>query len=280
MLINSPISSEREALPLIRAGADMFYMGIDFTSLLGIKNIVSSRWPWKSGNFHRQEDILRTVRTVHAHGKKIYLTLNEHSYIPSVLNKICAWLKDHPLFDGIIAADLAVILALRTAVTIPIIASTGLNVFSQADVDLFRAQGLTTMILPRTLNITEIKDIVQRNTDIRFEFLIYNHDCYFIDGLCRFLHGIHKGHGCKGLCAGALQEPYRSRLPLLEDDHLAYLWDLNKLGIDSVKIVGRINTITKKTQDVILLRRLIDSLPATRKAYLALLSKARPRTYQ
>jgi collagenase-like PrtC family protease len=250
MLINSPLSNLEECAALLDAGADMFYCGVDFESVLGLKNIVSNRWPWRHIQFKTDASISAAAGLIHKNKKKVVLTVNEHSYLPGALAAITGWLRRNMIFDGVIVSDVGVALALKAEVKgISLVASNGMNIFNTGDVRFFKTLGMDTQILPRAMNINEVTGLVRENRDVRFEFLIMNHDCYFNDGMCRFFHQIYDFHGCH---SGF----YKRGVPEDNGNHVAHLWELEKAGLYSVKIVGRIDNTEKKLKDILLLTEL------------------------
>ncbi len=260
-LINSPLSGLEECAALIEAGADIFYCGVDFESVLGLKNIVSNRWPWRHIQFNTDASILAAAGLIHKNKRRVFLTVNEHSYLPGSLAAIAGWLRRNMVFDGVLVSDVGVALALKREIEgISLAASNGMNIFNNGDVRFFKALGMDTQILPRAMNLKEIAGIVKDNRDVRFEFLIMNHDCYFNDGMCRFFHQIHGFHGCH---SGFYKRG------ILEDrgDHIGYLWELEKAGLHSVKIVGRIDNTEKKLKDLRLLAGLRELLCKSKKEY-------------
>lgn len=250
MLINSPLSNLEECAPLLDAGADMFYCGVDFEAVLGLKDIVSNRWPWRRIQFSTEASVTAAAELIHKNRKKIFLAVNEHSYLPGALAAITGWLRHNMVFDGVIVSDVGVALALKREIAgVSLAASTGMNIFNNSDVRFLKALGMDTQILPRAMNIKEISGIVRDNRDVSFEFLIMNHDCSFNDGMCRFFHQIYDSHGCR---SGV----YRRGVPEDQGNHLAYLWELEQAGLHSVKIVGRIDDAEKKRKDIRLLAEL------------------------
>lgn len=255
------MSNLEECAALVEAGADIFYCGVDFESVLGLKDIVSNRWPWRHIQFGTEADMLSAARLIHKNKRQVFLTLNEHSYLPGALAVISGWLRRNMVFDGVIVSDVGVALALKREIKgVRLVASNGMNIFNTGDARFFKALGMDTQILPRAMNIKEISAIVKENRGVRFEFLIMNHDCNFNDGMCRFFHQIYNFHGCH---SGF----YKRGIPEDRGDHLGYLWELEKAGLHSVKIVGRIDNTEKKLKDIRLLTGLRKLLRESKKGY-------------
>ena len=92
---------------------------------------------------------------------------------------------------AVIVSDIGLLLALRDAgfgLDLHLSAITG--VYNPASVHFFANLGVTRVVLPRDLAIEEIRTLVADSSPMRFEVLVINQRCQFMDGLCAFYHGI------------------------------------------------------------------------------------------
>jgi collagenase-like PrtC family protease len=113
MLINCPIKNSEEAVPLIAAGADCFYGGVSGSLLFGSDGAPASRRPWDFASFTTLHDFHEALSLIHKHGRTFHLTLNAHCYSGPQIEAIVDFLEASPPMDGLIVADINLIIVLR-----------------------------------------------------------------------------------------------------------------------------------------------------------------------
>lgn len=282
----TPVDKVAEVEPLIDAGADEFFCGVLTADWHG-KYIAGSinRRPGGGANFTTLEELESCVRIAHGRGIPVYLTLNEHYYTPVQYPFITDYLDraESIGIDGMIVSDLAVLLTLRKRGFKPkIIVSIGGTVFNAETVRFYQELGAGRVILPRHLDLEEIRDICRNTSGIELETFILNSRCPNEDGFCTFQHGL-ADKSIMPLYQNACLLPYEitaatetdidpariswKRQHIWQtvhvDDHpcgACALYEFNELGIASVKIVGRGNPPDRKLKDVRFLRTLRDML--------------------
>ncbi|MFW5852758.1 MAG: U32 family peptidase, partial [Nanoarchaeota archaeon] len=146
MKINSPLTSKNEVLPLVEAGADSFYAGVNFSKLFG-NRILSSRWHCSNAEFQSEEEILEATKLVKDNNKEIYLTVNEHNYKPEHMELVADFVVKHSKkFTGFIVSSLPLILKIDKRAEL--VASTGLRITNHKAVKFYKDLGLKKIILP------------------------------------------------------------------------------------------------------------------------------------
>lgn len=218
----------------------------------------------KSENLSKAE-LEKAVEFCHKKNKKIYVTVNIFAH-NSDLEKLPSYLKflQKINVDAIIVSDPAVFLTAReNAPELPIHISTQANVISWKSAEFWKMQGAKRIILARELTFSEIKDIREKIPDIELEMFIHGSMCVSYSGRCflsSFLNARSANSGyCTQPCRWEYQLIEKSRpnefFRIEEDKYGSYILnskdlclinrlpEINKIGIDSVKIEGRMKSL-------------------------------------
>ncbi len=266
MLINCPIKSSEEAVPLIAAGADSFYGGVTGELLFGTTGVPANRRPWDFANFTTLHDFHEALSLVHRHGRKFYLTVNAHCHTENQIEAVGDFIEAAPPLDGLIVSDVSLIIALRKRFTgHALIASTGTNVQNGKTVEFYAGLGISEIVLPRHLTLAEIDVLTAGYPEMLFECFILHDDCAHMDGLCRYAHGIFDRHSMANACrslgdfnvhapADTADEVLRRlrRFPqiMTRSCGACAIQPFSSMNVRRVKIVGRQYPIHKKIASV------------------------------
>lgn len=281
MKILSPVDKVEEVDELIKAGADELYCGV-LTTDWPYQTISINRRHEKNASFETFEELGACVKTAHSHGVPVFLTLNEHYYTafeyPIVLNYVEKALEYK--VDALIVTDLALVLSLRDR-GVEVHISTGGTTFNSECAKFYQSLGAKGIILPRHLTVNEISEIVKNVPEVKMEVFILNSKCPNIDGFCTFHHGLTEvvAENEKKNYRNACMLPYEISVDgpkervTLERQHIwrithmderpcgaCALMDFMEMGVASVKIVGRGNTIFKKIGDIQFIKTCINFL--------------------
>jgi putative protease len=287
----SPVDKTEEVEGLIEAGADELYCGV-LTSDWHNRYIAGSvnRRPGGGASFKTFDALSDCVRTAHAHGIPVFLTLNEHYYTQEqypFLYEYVARAIDAGV-DAFIVADLGLLLTLKEkGEEIKTIISTGGTAFNSETVRFYQDLGASRIILPRHLTIDEIGEISRKTSGVGLEAFILNSRCPNVDGFCTFHHGLADA-SFDALCKNACMLPFdvsvdgndpKGQHISLErqqiwqmvhvDQHpcgVCALYEFDKMNMASVKIVGRGNPTQRKLIDIAFIRNLLDFLRDKRPA--------------
>ncbi|MGK4006278.1 DUF3656 domain-containing protein [Sorangium sp. So ce1036] len=235
----------------VRGGADAVYFGLRGGAAAAPSPLNARA---RAANFDAAE-LGETMRFLHAHGVKGYVTLNTLVFdeeLPAAQAAIEACAAAGA--DAIIVQDLGLMrLARALAPGLPIHASTQMTCTDAAGVALARELGAARVILARELSLDDIAAI-RRATDVELEVFVHGALCIAYSGQCLTSEAIGGRSANRGACAQACRLPYR----LVVDGALhdlgdaAYLLspedldatdvipDLIALGVASVKIEGRL----------------------------------------
>ena len=227
----------------VRAGADAVYFGLQGFNARA-----------RAGNFD-DEALAATMRYLHEHGVRGYVTLNTLVFDDELAAveravRVCAAAGA----DAVIVQDLGVIGLVRAvAPDLAIHASTQMTCTDAASVELARALGATRVILARELSLDDIAAI-RRQSDVEVEVFVHGALCVAYSGQCLTSEAIGGRSANRGACAQACRLPYElvvdgelrdlgDRAYLLSPEDLeasALVPRLVELGVHALKIEGRL----------------------------------------
>lgn len=255
----------------IMAGCDAIYLG---GSHFGARAY--------SNNFN-DEEIVEAIKYAHIYGVKIYVTVNTIIYeaeIKSFMEYIDYLHKNN--VDAIIIQDLGMIdLIRKTYPNLEIHASTQMHIHNLEGVKLCEKLNMKRVVLARETSIDKIKEI-KKNTNLELEIFIHGALCVCYSGECLMSSLIGGRSGNRGTCSQPCRMPYDliSDNKIINKDKylistkdlntLDYIGDLIDIGVDSLKIEGRMKSKEYVYQVVSLYRMAIDSYMSTGKVTIDL----------
>lgn len=231
----SPAGSVDALRAAVCNGADAVYLGLEkFNARHGAKNFLL-------------EDLAETVRYCHVRGVKVHLTLNtlvSDRELPEMAKTVAAAARAG--VDAFIVQDFGVVDVCRSvAPKVAIHASTQMSIHSLEGVREAAALGITRVVLARELPRDDIAFICQRSP-VEIEVFAHGALCMCYSGQCYMSSVIGRRSGNRGQCAQPCRLPYgfdhfEEKYPLSLKDNclIAYLRDLERLGVASVKLEGR-----------------------------------------
>ena len=250
----APAGSYEKAVTAFRYGADAVYCG---TSSLSLRTRADMQ----------DDDLIKTIEYAHSIGKKIYVTLNIFAW-DEKYEEIIEMAKRLEIAkpDGIIAADGGVIEVIKEyAPSIPINVSTQANIVSLHDCNFWYKNGAKRMIMARELNKEQLRYIMENKPkDMEIEIFIHGAICFSYSGRC-FLSDFLAGRSANlGDCAQSCRWSYNlyaeernnpgSLMPIEMDENSTSIFsskdlclireipEIIDMGIDSLKIEGRLKT--------------------------------------
>lgn len=232
--ILAPCGSFECVTAAVRCGADAVY--------LGVKDFNARR---NADNFSLDE-LQRVIEYCRSRSVRVHITLNilvGDSELPAaqeLIRHVCSLGA-----DVLILQDLGLsYLAQKVAPETEKHASTQMSVQTVSGIELLRSLGFSTAVLPRELSREEIINI-RKGTDMRLEMFVHGALCMCVSGQCYLSAMLGGRSGNRGLCAQPCRLAFSSENGTghdlsLKDLSLADRADeLNELGIDSLKIEGR-----------------------------------------
>lgn len=265
----SPAGDMSKLKTALYFGADAVYIGGKHFSLRAL-----------AGNFS-DEEILEAVEFAHSLGKKVYVTVNIFGRNDDIeqAEKYFKFLESAKI-DGAIISDTGLIYLARTvAPNLPINLSTQANTLNYKTVEFWQNHGLQRVILARELSLDEIKEIKDKVPQMEIETFIHGAMCISYSGRC-LLSDYRTGRSSnRGECVQACRWSYEIRekdsecgfMEMQEDERgtyimnskdlnlLDYIDELDKAGVCSFKIEGRMKSEYYLATVVNAYRRAIDA---------------------
>ena len=250
----APAGSFEKAKIAFLYGADAVYCG---TSSLSLRTRADMK----------DEDLENTIKYAHSINKKIYVTLNifawDEKYEEIIeMAKRLEELKP----DGIIASDVGVIETLKQyAPSVPINVSTQANIISLQDCKFWYKYGAKRVIMAREMNKEQLKYIMENKPkELEVEIFIHGAICFAFSGRC-FLSDFLAGRSANlGDCAQSCRWSYNlyaeeknnpgELMPIETNEYGTSIFsskdlclikeipEIIEMGIDSMKIEGRLKT--------------------------------------
>ncbi len=235
-----PAGSFDSAIEAFTNGADGVYLGLtEFSARKGAKNFTI-------------EELSRLKTAAETSGKTIYVTVNtvlqddEISRLIPILRRL-----ELLNIDGIIVQDLGLASIIASEFpSIPLHASTQLAVHSSDGVRALAAMGFSRVVLSRELTIEEIRIIREEVPDVELKVFIHGAMCYGFSGLCMASVHLTDRSANKGECSQICRtwfsdeegkEGFFFSMKDLKSDGET-LRELERIGIESVKIEGRMKS--------------------------------------
>ncbi len=250
----APAGSFEKAKIAFLYGADAVYMG---TKSLSLRTRVSVE----------DDDLKKTIEYAHSLNKKVYVALNIFAWDEKYDEIIKAAKELNEIKpDGIIASDGGVIEILKEyAPDIEIHISTQANVISYHNANFWYHNGAKRVIVGREMNKEQIREMRKHiPKDMEIETFCHGAICFGYSGRC-FLSDFLCGRSANlGDCAQSCRWAYNiyveetnkpgNLMPVETDEHGTYIFsskdlclineipDLIDIGVDSLKIEGRLKT--------------------------------------
>ena len=250
----APAGSFDKAKTAYLYGADAIYVG---TSNLSLRTRVDMD----------DNELKKIIDYAHSINKKVYVALNIYAR-DNMYDDIIKQVKilDEIKADAVIVSDGGVVDIVKTyAPNLDIHISTQANTVSYHTSKFWYNNGAKRIILARELNKDEIADIMKNKPDdLEIEMFIHGAICYGYSGRCHLSDFLASRSANLGDCAQSCRWAYNLYLeeknnpglmmPVEQDEHGTYvlsskdmclvkeLPDIIKMGVDSLKIEGRLKT--------------------------------------
>lgn len=267
--LHAPAGNFSKLKTAIYFGADAVYAGGKNFSLRAL-----------SDNF-TEEELAEGVVYAHERGVKFYVTVNifprnadmeEASRYFRLLQNIGV--------DAVLITDPGFIsLCREVAPLLPIHLSTQANTLNYRSVAFWRDEGVKRVVLARELSIAEIAEISEKVPDVQLEAFVHGAMCISYSGRCLLSNYFNGRDSNRGECVQACRWNYELRerskngdfYPVEEDGRgtyilnskdlnmIEYLPEMEKAGVVSFKIEGRMKSEYYLATVVNAYRRAIDS---------------------
>jgi len=233
-------------------GGDAYYIGgTNFSLRTASKNFTIA-------------DIKDAVKIVHAKNKKLYLALNifPHEYDFKELENYLKQISDIEI-DALIISDFGILSLIKElGLNIPIHISTQANILNHYAINFVKDLGVKRVILARELCFDELKTLRKKCPEIELEVFVHGAMCMSYSGRCLLSLYLNNRDANKGDCS----QPCRWKYSIIEEKRpgiefpiheeeggtyilnskdlclIKYLDKIANIGIDSIKIEGRVKS--------------------------------------
>lgn len=233
--ILAPAGSMETLTAAVRSGADAVYIG---TTRFG------ARASAKNFDYNQLKE---AVEFCHKRGVKVYLTMNTlitDKELPQALETAQQAYK-LPI-DAIIVQDVGFADLLHKAMPdLHLHGSTQMSVHTPEGAKLLYALGFTRVVLSREMTKNEIAEVA-KSCPIELEVFVHGALCMCVSGQCYFSSVLGGRSGNRGQCAQTCRLPFLveggtgNDLSLKDMSILENLRELQKIGVTSAKIEGRL----------------------------------------
>lgn len=247
----APAGNMEKGVTAIEYGADALYLA---GQRFGMRA--------QAGNF-TLEEIQEILGLAHSRGVKIYVTVNTYPHNDEI-DELPPYLEALAELgiDGIILADPGVLrLARKYAPNVPLHLSTQANTVNYQAVQFWVEAGVSRFVLARELTKEEIARM-RRHTDAELEVFVHGAMCMAYSGRCLLSNFLTGRDANRGACAQSCRWKYvvmeekrpGEYFPIEEDARgthifnskdlclIHYIPDLVEIGVDSLKIEGRMKS--------------------------------------
>lgn len=250
----APAGSYEKAKVAFMYGADAVYCGTAKLSLRSRAEVDDN-------------DLEKTIKYAHSIGKKVYAALNIYAWdenYEEIDNQVK--MLDEVHVDGIIASDGGVISEIKKiAPNIDIHISTQANIVSYHSAKFWYDNGAKRVILGRETSKSQIEEIMKNKPeDLQVEMFIHGALCWAYSGRCFLSEYLSSRSANLGDCAQSCRWSYNlyleeankpgNLMPVETDEKGTYILaskdlclikeipDIIEMGVDSLKIEGRLKT--------------------------------------
>lgn len=256
----APAASFEGMKAVINAGADAVYIG-------------GEKFGARAYADNLDKDLLiEAIRYAHLHNVKVHLTVNTILKQDEIENELYDYILPYynAGIDAVIVQDMGVLEYLHTYFPkLEKHMSTQTTITSSECLSIINKYDINRIVLARELSILEIEEI-KRNTGVEIETFIHGALCYSYSGQCLMSSMIGDRSGNRGRCA----QPCRKKYRLFKDNveigkekyllspkdmcGLANIQELISIGVDSLKIEGRMKKPEYAATIVSVYRKYID----------------------
>jgi putative protease len=162
------------------------------------------------------DDVIEGVEFAHAHGKRVYLTLNLFSHnkdidkLPHYLDTVS---KVKP--DGLIVADPGVFMFVKEhAPDLELHVSTQANVCSWQSVKFWQNLGAQLCVLGREVSFAELAEIREKCQDIKLEAFVHGSMCMTYSGRCLLSNFMAERGANQGACTNTCRWQYKVHMKM------------------------------------------------------------------
>lgn len=194
--IVAPICSVNEVEEVVKAGANEIYFGImpyEWIEKYGDSDFISRRQS-EISHISKIEDLQKIAEIAYKLNCQATLVLNSkytEKQIPCVLDLISKW--EFCSGHSVMVSDLNILFWLKEQNSrLKRHLSVLSGVFNSYSVEFYRNLGVSRIVLPRELTLSEMEHIIRHSEkNMEFEIIAMFQKCEFIDSFCNFYHAFN-----------------------------------------------------------------------------------------
>ncbi len=190
MNIKSPLTNKDEVRPLIEAGANEFFCGIEPSSWKKTYKGFCINQRSSQANFTNFSELEAAISTAHKSKTKVHVAVNAFFYLDEQFKRAIGIIRKALDLgaDGIIFADLGLLVNTpkEWLKNKDVVIGTDALIFNHKAANFYKRFGATRIVMDRAMTINEIRDVVVKDRSIEHEVFIINDLCFFVDGLCTY----------------------------------------------------------------------------------------------
>ena len=253
MELLAPVGSFEALKAAVACGADAVYLGMERYGARA-----------EAGNFDR-ESLCRALEFAHLRGVKVYVTVNTLIKTGELPNAISEIKYAHQAgADAFIVQDLGLIAQLNKNLPEAVLhASTQIGICNAPGAAFAKRLGLSRVVAARE-TLPEDIAAIKRDTGLEIEIFCQGALCVAYSGNCYYSSLVSGCSGNRGKCLQLCRKKYsldqKSGYFLSAKDIclLAQINSLKSLGVDSLKIEGRLRTPEYVAETVSVYRSALD----------------------
>lgn len=238
-----PVGNREMLIAAINNGANAVYYGVPHFNARGRTEDLTF------------DDVSEMIKYARIRGVRTYLAMNvlifekELEQLPKFLEQIISLSP-----DAFIIQDLGLAKMVRAICpTQEIHASTQMTLSSAEGINLIKNLGFNRAVLARELSLNQIAAI-KRETDLQLEVFIHGALCVSYSGQCLTSENFGGRSANRGQCAQSCRLPYKIFVDGIYKKCPPYIFsprdlcalpilnDLTKIGVDSLKVEGRLKS--------------------------------------
>ena len=231
--ILAPVGGRKQLIAAVCCGADAIYLGAKgFNARQNAENFDDTA-------------LTDVVSYCHTRNVKVYVTVNTLVTDDEIasLYSLAEMIAESGA-DAVIVQDLATAKLFRIhCPSIALHASTQMTIHNKEGVKALEDLGFSRVVLARELTLSEIEFIASA-TPLEIEVFVHGALCMSVSGACYLSSMIGERSGNRGLCAQPCRLNFKSgkreyALSLKDMSYIEQIPQLQKIGVHSIKIEGR-----------------------------------------
>ena len=297
MKILVPLNNSKYVDKFIDLGADEIYLGFyddAWVERFGEYSDINRMSGFnKYANKYNFCEMIEQVKIAKSKGVSVFVTLNANCYsreqIAYIEENYFAQMIDAGV-DGVIVSGIELGKAALKFGLQPV-ASTMCAIYNSDIAREYYEQGIKRQILPRDLSLAEIESIKNKVPDISLEVFFMRNGCVFSDCYCLGMHRPECGATCSTIKGKehnfySVKNDFKTVHNITVNDELyngmfhretcgmCALYRLIKIGVESLKIVGRADNMEAICEDIRVTKENMNLLEfcLTEEEYLAKMS--------